>query len=210
MRLFDINGPFMEALRKLSDIIIYNLLFVIFSLPIVTAGASFAALCDGMQQLAEKELIENGVIKTFFSSLKKYFKEGTKLWGCILLIVLVMFAAIRSGDYMPQELADFYVLTASVISIICSFGFQFAYPLLVKKGESWRSTIKTSFLMGLVQFPWAICSLGVTAGFCYITLFMRENAFYYGIFYWVAAGFGVLVYINSFFFLKAYKKVYKE
>lgn len=210
MRLFDINGPFMETLRKLSDIIIYNLLFVIFSLPIVTAGASFAALCDGMQQLAEKELIENGVIKTFFSSFKKYFKEGTKLWGLILLLVLVLFAATHAGDLMPQELAAFYLLSANLISIVCSFGFQFAFPLLVKKEMKWWDAVKTSFLMGVAQFPWTFCSLAVTAGFCYITLFMRPNAFYYGIFYWIAAGFGILVYINSFLFFRAYKNIYKE
>ena len=210
MHLFDLNGPLMEAMRKLADIIIYNLLFVIFSLPVVTAGAAFSALCSGMQQLAEKELIEDGVVKTFFFDFKKYFKEGTKLWAGILLLGVVLFAATHAGDLMPQEMAAFYLLSANLIAIVCSFGLQFAFPLLVKKEMKWWDAVKTSFLMGVAQFPWTFCSLIVTAGFCYVTLFMRENAFYYGIFYWIAAGFGILVYINSFIFLKAYKNIYKS
>ncbi len=210
MHLFDINGPLMEALRKLADIILYNLLFVIFSLPLVTVGASFAALCRGMQQLAENELIENGVVKTFIADFKKFFKEGTKLWFVVLFIVLVVFAAFKTLGYMPEGLSSFYLITVYVIIGLCSFGFQFAYPLLAKRELSFKESIKTSFLMGVAQFPYTLCSLGVTIVFIYITLFTKENAFYYGSFYWIAAGFGVLVYLNSFFFLKAYKNIYES
>ncbi|MCR5546679.1 MAG: DUF624 domain-containing protein [Lachnospiraceae bacterium] len=210
MHLFDINGPLMEAMRKLADIILYNLLFVIFSLPVVTAGASFAALCEGMQQLAEKELIENGVVKTFLSAFKRFFKEGTKLWFVVLAVVAVVVVAFQTMGYMPSSLASFYLITVYVIIGVCSFGLQFAFPLLVRKELTFTDAIKTSFLMGIAQFPYTLCSLGVTIVFVYITLFTKENAFYYGSFFWIAAGFGVLVYINSFFFLKAYKNIYEN
>lgn len=210
MHIFDINGPLMEAMRKLADIILYNILFVIFSLPIITAGASMAALTSGMQQLAEKELIENGVLKTFFSDFKKYFKRGTALWLFVIFLVLLVYAAFRTMGYMPEALKAFYLVSIYLIIGIFSFGLQFAYPLLVRKDLSFLEAIKTSFLMGIAQFPWTIASLVVTVGFVYITMFMKENAFLYGSFYWIAAGFGVLVYINSFFFLKAYKNIYER
>ena len=44
MRLFDPEGPLMTALSKLADIIICNLMFVLFSVPIITFGASLTAL----------------------------------------------------------------------------------------------------------------------------------------------------------------------
>ena len=40
MRLFDPEGPLMTALSKLADIVICNIMFVLFSLPILTFGAS--------------------------------------------------------------------------------------------------------------------------------------------------------------------------
>ena len=52
MRFFDPDGPMMTALSKLADIVICNVMFVLFclfSLPIVTIGASLAALFTCMQ-----------------------------------------------------------------------------------------------------------------------------------------------------------------
>ena len=44
MRLFDLNSPLMVALGKLADIIICNIMFCLFSLPVITIGASLTAL----------------------------------------------------------------------------------------------------------------------------------------------------------------------
>ena len=205
MHLFDINGPLMDALRKLADIIIYNLLFVIFSLPVFTAGAAFAALCRGMQTVAEE-----GVIKTFWDDFKTHFKEATKLWGVIVLIFSFLGAALYTKTYMPKALGDFYLVSVYVIVGVIALGFQFAYPLMVKKRFSMKASIQTSVLMGVAQFPWTLCSLAIAVGFVYITMFMGKNAFFYGTFYWVCAGFGVLVYLQSFIFLKAYRNTYER
>ncbi len=210
MHIFDINGPLMDVLRKLADIIIYNLLFVIFSLPLFTCGAAFAALCHGMQILADEGVLEKGVLRTFWDDFKTHFKEATKLWGSILLLGALVFAALHTRDYMPEILADFYIISIYVIVGLAAFGLQFAYPLMAKRNCSMKESIQTSFLMGVAQFPWSACSLGVTVGFVYVTLFMRENAFLYGSFYWVSAGFGVLIYITSFFFLRAYGNIFEK
>jgi len=210
MHLFDINGPLMDALRKLSDIVLYNLLFILFSLPIVTAGAAMAALTEGMQQLAEQGYLTEGVWKGFLQSFRKHFKEATKLHLLILCLGVVVFAALKSLSLMPEAMADFYLISVCVIIGLCGFGFQYVYSLLIRREMSWKEAIKTSFLLGIAKLPWTLLSLGVMVGFIYITLFMRDNAFYYGTFYWIVAGFGILIYINSFFFLKAYKGVYGE
>lgn len=210
MHLFDINGPLMDALRKLSDIIIYNLLFVIFSLPVFTCGAAFAALCRGMQTIAEEGVLEKGVLRTFWDDFKGYFKEATKLWGVIALVLAFLGAALYTKAYMPKAMGDFYSISVYGIVGVFALGFQFAFPLMVKKDFSMKSSIQTSILMGVAQFPWTLCSLGIAVGIVYITMFMRENAFFYGTFYWVCAGFGVLVYLQSFIFIKAYKNTYER
>ena len=44
MSLFDMNGPLMNALRKLANIILCNIVFCLLSLPLFTIGAALAAL----------------------------------------------------------------------------------------------------------------------------------------------------------------------
>ena len=49
MNLFDMNGPLMNALRKLAYIFICNVMFCLLSLPLFTIGASLTALFACMQ-----------------------------------------------------------------------------------------------------------------------------------------------------------------
>ena len=53
MNLFDMNGPLMNALRKLAYIFICNIMFCLLSLPMFTAGASLTALFACMQAVID-------------------------------------------------------------------------------------------------------------------------------------------------------------
>ena len=50
--LFDPDGMLMSGLRKIADIVLCNILFCLFSLPVITAGAALTALHTAMQELA--------------------------------------------------------------------------------------------------------------------------------------------------------------
>ena len=97
MKIFDLNGPLMDALRKFSDIVVYNLLFCLFSLPVITAGASLCALCEGMQLIASDRDSDLPVFKTFLKTFKKSFVSATLLWFvcifCYFILVSVNYAA---------------------------------------------------------------------------------------------------------------------
>ena len=81
MRLFDVNGPLVSAMSKLADIVICNVMFCLFSLPIVTIGASLAALFTCMQQLIyEEERDEGLVFRAFWNAFLRNFRQATALW----------------------------------------------------------------------------------------------------------------------------------
>ena len=44
MKLFDVDGPLFSALDTFSKLVLCNLYFVLFSIPVVTIGASLTAL----------------------------------------------------------------------------------------------------------------------------------------------------------------------
>ena len=50
--LFDPDGMLMSGLRKIADIVLCNILFCLFSLPVITAGAALTALHTAMPELA--------------------------------------------------------------------------------------------------------------------------------------------------------------
>ncbi|MBQ7582135.1 MAG: DUF624 domain-containing protein [Lachnospiraceae bacterium] len=80
MGLFDYNGRLMDALRKFSDLVFYNIIFCAVSIPVITVGAGMCALCEGARMIAAEEDFDDGVLRTFFACFKRNFKRGTLLW----------------------------------------------------------------------------------------------------------------------------------
>ena len=55
MKLFDVDGPLFSALDTFSKLVLCNLCFVLFSIPVVTIGASLTALYTCTQRLVYGE-----------------------------------------------------------------------------------------------------------------------------------------------------------
>lgn len=195
----------MDALRKLSDIVIYNLLFCLFSLPFFTIGASLCALCEGMQLIASQKDSDLSVIKTFLATFKKNFVRGTLLWGlCIFGIAAVFSMRYASSLALGGGLNTSYMITFYVIALLFVFGYQNLFPSLAR----WQdigviACIRRSFEVAVVGFPWTLLGIIITSGFSYVTLAMNQSAMLLGMFVWAVCGFGIVTYICSFFFLKA-------
>lgn len=82
--MFELEGSLWAVLSKWTDYILLNILFVLFSLPIITLGASQAALYHMVSQRRKDE--EGPLLHGFVQSFKAHWKPTTKLW---LLFVLV-------------------------------------------------------------------------------------------------------------------------
>ena len=84
MRLFDLNSPLMVALGKLADIIICNIMFCLFSLPVITIGASLTALYHCMQELIyDDERDEGMIIREFWQAFRQNL--GSRLHGKMMI-----------------------------------------------------------------------------------------------------------------------------
>ena len=73
-------------MRRVIDLILLNFLWIIFSIPVITIGASTCAayyvtlkLVDGKENPEGFALVD--VIKLFLKGFKQNFKQGTILWA---------------------------------------------------------------------------------------------------------------------------------
>jgi uncharacterized membrane protein YesL len=211
MKLFDLNGPLMSALGKLADIVICNMMFCIFSLPIVTAGASLAALFACMQQLISDDAQDDGLIfRVFWRAFKQNFKQATLLWLLCLLafgFLGVYYALVFS---LEGILGRVYRVSFFVLCLVFLFGFQYLFPLQARYQNKLRHTIKNAWLLSVAAFPWTVLSLLVVGLGVYLSFFLSPNGFTMAVYLWAICGFGVLAYLNSFFFRRAFRKITPE
>lgn len=93
-RLFGIDSPLMGALMKIGDLLCLSVLWLVFSLPIFTIGASSAALYAAVYHCLRRN--EAGVWKHFWNAFRDDFKRSTLAWliELVVLAVLALDAAV--------------------------------------------------------------------------------------------------------------------
>lgn len=204
MKIIDPNSPFLQVLGKLSDIVFCNIMFVLFSIPIVTIGASAAALYSCMQKLID-DREDDLVVRDFWRAFKTNFLQATAIW----LICLVVFAVLTIFYFVTSSMLDVlgrvYLVPFFLISFLFLCGFQYLFPIQARYKLKIRDTIKNAYLLSLAALPWTILSIVLTVASLFLTFYMMS--FDMGLFIWAVFGFGIVFYLNSFLFKLAFKKL---
>ncbi|MBY4985482.1 YesL family protein [Streptococcus suis] len=94
-KIFSIESRYFRIFSRITDVFILNLLFILTSLPLVTIGASMAALNGSWQRILRGE--ENEIIKYYFHYFKSNFRQSTIIWvgllttAWLILVELIFF-----------------------------------------------------------------------------------------------------------------------
>ena len=91
--MFKLDSPLMNFLNKLCDIMILNILVLVFSLPIFTIGAAVTAGYYMSFKMVKNE--ESYIVKGFWKAFKENFRQSTALWLIILAVCGVLFVDYR-------------------------------------------------------------------------------------------------------------------
>lgn len=106
-----------SILNKLAFLVELNLLVVLCSLPVITAGAAFCSMHTVLLKIYRGE--ESRIGSDFFRAMKENLKNGTALW-LLLLLFLGLLAGVwfLAGAWIPEGatvLLLFVLLLAAVL-----------------------------------------------------------------------------------------------
>ena len=150
-RIFDPNGQVMVFLRRVTDLIVLNLLWVVCSLPIFTAGAATSALYYVTLKMVRDE--ESMVAESFFRSFKENFKQATGmtalfLGGGALLALEIWITMSMGGGQFSALLGVFLVLTVVFLGVVL-----YSFPLQARFINPVSATLKNALLLSIRNFP---------------------------------------------------------
>lgn len=192
-KLFSPDSRFMQAMTRACDLLILNFLFLLCSVPIITLGASVAAMYTVCFRFDTER--EHGVIRDFFRAFRENFKQATALW----LILLLCGGSALVNIFLFQALAGplryFYILF-SILLVIALFTGSYAFPLLCRFNNNVPSTIKNAFFLSIGFFPRSIL-LAVINAFPFFLLATDMYLFLQTGFIWIALYFSAGAYINT-------------
>lgn len=90
--IFDIDNPVMTWIIKIFDCICVSILWLLFSLPVITMGASSAALYTTVYKYLRKE--EGHLWKTFWTAFRENLRRSTVVWLAALAVMGVLTADV--------------------------------------------------------------------------------------------------------------------
>ena len=211
MRLFDSDGPLVTAMSKFADIVLCNLMFILFSLPVFTLGASLTALFTCMQRLVYEEDRDDGLIfRDFWFAFRRNFRQATLLW----LICLAAFCFLGAYYWVVQFMADsfgrVYQTTFYLLLLLFLFGFIYLFPLQARYENTIRNTLRNAWLLSVAALPWTLLCLVLVAAAVYVSFIMNPGAISIFTYLWAVCGFGLIAYLQSFFIRMAFRKLSPE
>ncbi len=151
MKIFDIDGPLMQGLTKIANLMILNFLTIICCIPIITAGAAFTALHYMCIKMLRNE--DCYICKGYFKAFKESFKQSTLVWLIVLAAIGVMAAdyyiILKSGI----EFGYWFKAILGAIFIIAVFTIVMVFPVMAKFTNTTLQTIKNAMAISMLHFP---------------------------------------------------------
>jgi len=147
---FSMDGSFNKYAGFLADTLILSLLWILFSLPVVTIGASSAALFYvTTRRIANRE----GYISSdFWQAFKTNFKRGTIIWLLVFSVSFVIIWNMLLAIQEPEIMGNFagMILPAQVVLLIMvMFVATFAFPVTARFDMGVGETLRTCFFMAI-------------------------------------------------------------
>lgn len=198
VRFFSGDNTFTRLMNRVGILFFANACFILCCLPIVTAGASFAALYYTML-LSVREGGDIKPVKTFWTGLKENFRQATISWLILLLLAVLVYLEIFWCGQFSGPIAVFRyglyaiglvlaVLAVYLFPVIAAFrgtlpqllknciGFAFSKPVVIPGllflnvvPMAW--TFFTNAYLPLYAFLWCTVGFSTIAMLCSTMLF---------------------------------------
>lgn len=177
-----------DAWNGLAEIVIANLLWLLLSLPVVTAAPAAAALYHVTNRLAHGQ--EAGW-RVFFQGFRQHFWLSWR-WALLnLLAVLVLLANYQFYARIPQDWATLAMGAFIGLSILWIAVQIYVFPLLLEQSDRrLRTALRNSLVMYLRRPLLSLGMAGMIGLLAYLTTMFAWPA-------WLAVTAGLCAYLAN-------------
>lgn len=193
--IFNLESPLMQMLTRAGDMILLNVLFLLCCIPVITAGASIAAMHKMMQEIVYE--VDSGTVKGFFRAFRANFKQATAVWlivllvivslGCDALLIITFFSGSESLKWMLGLLAFLAVLVCCVVA--------YMMPLIVRYENTLRQHLSNAAVLAVIKLPRTIGLVALNL-LPLILMAVSLSVFFQTLIFWLFIGFTFTTYME--------------
>ncbi|WP_261806291.1 YesL family protein [Lapidilactobacillus luobeiensis] len=119
------DTPLFRLMTRVYQILMIDLLFLVFSIPVVTIGAAYTAAYQAFFRIKAKE--DSYLIQNYWHDFKSNFKQATELWLAILVILFGLYLVAQRFAHQQNMIV---LLLIAVVTTFIALTSVFAFPLL--------------------------------------------------------------------------------
>lgn len=129
MKFFSVDSPLYRFLSKLLDVIKLNFLWILFSIPLITIGASTVAAMSVALKMADDE--EGYIGRGFLKAFKENWKQGTALWLITAAAAYAIYLDFQFFEALEGNPILFLII--GIVSIVLAVSaLLYSYPLTAR------------------------------------------------------------------------------
>ena len=194
---FYYDNKFFRLMAYLFDLVVLNLLWMLFSLPMITAGISTCALFRVIldQQSGQEGYLARGFLRAFCS----YWKQGLIVGNAALLGGFVVLKSLLFWNGQEGMLANVCRVLGTAAAFYLVMMLLYLYPVLVSAEKGILECMKRAFCLSVQNFPRTLMMLGLVistgilsltydpaamvflclgvSGICYMICFLMKGKF---------------------------------
>ena len=194
--LLNLESPLMQMLTRIGDLILLNVLFLICCIPVITAGASIAALHKMTQEIVYET--DSSTVKGFFRAFRANFKQATAVWlvVCVVAASLICDYLLIITFFSGSEAVKWMLILLAVLAVLVVCVAAYMFPLLVRYENKLRNHLTNAVILAIIKLPRTLGMLALIA-MPLIILTLDLNMFLQTLIFWIFIGFAFTTYMQT-------------
>lgn len=177
MKFFSVESSFYRFLMKFLDVLKLNFIWILFSLPVITVGASTVAAMSVALKMVDDE--EGYIGRSFLKAFKENWKQGTILWVITVIASYAVYLDFQLFEAVPENPVLFLVI-GMVSAFVIILALLYSYPLLARYENTLFKTIQNSLDISRKYFGRTLLLI-VVVGFEFLVFQFNSTMIFFGI-----------------------------
>ncbi len=178
-KIFDMDSPLMRFLNRTADMLILNLLMILCCIPVITIGAACTAMHYVLLKIVRDE--EGYLVRGFFKSFVRNFKQATIAWLLMLVVIAVYLGDWLIFSYSGIEFPRVLVIAVVAVGAVALLISLYVFPLMARFENTIRNTFKNAAILAFANLPRTLgmaflyalpLIIGYFSAYSYIFIFM--------------------------------------
>ena len=205
--MFQEDGLFSRIFGFLGQLIALNLLWIVCTIPMITAGASTTALFYCTLKIHKEG--ECRPIRDFWKSFKQNFRQATIIWLILIVLAVVFYFESKTIPTMPGMMSSLFSYLLFAVCIPFGTAVLYIFPTLAAFENKITKLILSAFYFSVKNLLYVLAIALITVMPMFFTM-VDAGLFPVYLLVWLLCGFSLTALADSWFFWKLFRPYFTE